>query len=159
MTPTPSASLGDLAINLGELRRQFRAAARLEVGRAVGEALRDFAQTLICGPLRSPRPHSDRTGWDDPWQDSAADWSDDPIGVRTKPSSTERVSPARLQSALMAGLAAGRWSFRSLGQPYAAVALGLLVALTALLGGPAVEALLEAWASADDLLRDRPTLG
>ena len=159
MSPTLSASLGDLALNLGELRRQFRAAARLEVGRAVGEALRDFAQAFICGPMRSPRPHSDLTGLDDPWQESAADWADDPIDVRTAPSSTKRVSTARLQSALMAGLAAGRWSFGRSGQPYAAVGLGLLVALTALLGGPAVESLLEAWTSAQDLLQDRPSLG
>jgi hypothetical protein len=147
-----STHLGELALTLGDLQRQFRSAARLEVGRAVGEALRQFAFAAICGTGRPIRPAADP--WDDPWQTSPA-WSSNDAG-----DDFEDVDPskpadlARLQAAVILGISGARWTFLRTRHIGAAIAAGLTLVLLGLLGGRSAEALLEACSSAIALLRD-----
>ena len=152
MTLNLSEHLGELALTLGDLQRQFRSAARLEVGRAVGEALRQFAVAAICGPGRPIRPAADP--WDDPWQTSPA-WSSNHAGDDVEDVSPGRSADlARLQAAAALGISGARWAFLRTRHPGAAIAAGLALVLLGLLGGRSAEALLEACSSAIALLRD-----
>jgi hypothetical protein len=150
MSLNVSAHLGELALTLGDLQRQFRSAARIEVGRAVGDALRQFALTAICGPVGNIRPAADP--WDDSWQ---SDWSED-HSERDAEDFAPRISArlVRVQSALILGFGGARWAYLRTRHPGAAVAVGLALILLGLFGGRSAEALLEALSSALALLRD-----
>jgi hypothetical protein len=147
--------LGELALTLGELQRQFRSAARLEVGRAVGEAVRQFAVAAICGPARPVRPSADP--WDDPWQ-AAPTYSDNDAGYEGDDvgdvSPTTPPDLARLQAAMLLGISGARWTFVRTRHAAAAIAAGLALIVLGLFGGRSAEALLEACFSAITLLRD-----
>lgn len=150
-----TVQLGNLAENLADLRRRFRHTARLEVAQAVGEALRELARTLICGPVRVPRAASPYAAdWDDAWQEADADpWrADVRLAEDTKADKVTGL-PARWQSVVLMGLAAARWGFLYTRRYPPAVVIGLVVVLAAYGGGPTVEALLDVWSSATDLLR------
>ena len=160
MSPSPTATLtahlGELAETLSNLRRRFRQAARVEVARAVGEALRDVAQDLICGPARAaPVSRAGYTHWDDdPWHEPARDpwqagYADPEEDVRDDDAPT-RSSP--LEPAVVVALAVARWGFLRTGQLVPAALIGLLVGFAAYAGGPAAEALLGAWSAANELL-------
>jgi hypothetical protein len=63
-----SLHVAELAETLQALRRRLRQTARLEVARAVGEALRQLTHSLICGPERYGTPvRAVPSPWDDPW--------------------------------------------------------------------------------------------
>ena len=156
MTSTLTAHLGELAEALHDLRRRFRHAARVEVARAVGEALREATLAMICGPARYQSTARTRySAWDDdPWQDRG----DDPWHSRGTHAQEVEVDDAEANSsmllppALMAGLGAARWGFARTQQIGPAILIGFLVALAAYSGGPTIKALLEAWSAANDLL-------
>ena len=67
-------AIDDLAHHLGELRRSFRATARVEVGRAVGGTLHDLAIDAICGVTPAPARAAYEDCWDDPWQERPTSW-------------------------------------------------------------------------------------
>jgi hypothetical protein len=155
MTNPLTVHLVDLAENLADLRRRFRRAARTEVAQAVGEALRELARTMICGPARSAKAPLSRysSAWDDPWQEPAVDSWQWNASLREAVERDETARPApRWQSAALAGLTAARWALVRTRQLAPAVLIGLVVALAAYVGGPTIEALLDAWSSAIDLL-------
>jgi hypothetical protein len=150
-----AAHLGDLALTLGDLQRQFRSAARLEVARAVGETVRQFAVAAICGPVVASGRSSSGV-WDDPWQASETwptdDFAEDDEGNGMVPS--RLVSLARVQAIVMLGVSGARWAYLRTRHPGAAIAAGLVLVLLALVGGRSADTLLEVWSSATALLRD-----
>ncbi len=157
MTGTLTAHLAELAEALRDLRRRFRQAARVEVARAIGEALREVTLAMICGPVRYPSTaRTPSSAWDDPWQDPAADPWDFHRSTfpqqEVEASDRERESSMILPPALVAGLGAARWGFIRTRQIGPAILIGLLVALAAHAGGHTVKVLLEAWSAANDLL-------
>jgi hypothetical protein len=155
MTRTLTAHVIELAETLHDLRRRFRQAARIEVARAVGEALREVALAMICGPVRFPAPaRSADSAWDDPWQDASADPWPAPVGAAREVEADDRhrESPPPLPPALVAALGAARWGFVRTHQVGPAILIGLLVGVAVRAGGPTVKAVVEAWSVADDLL-------
>jgi hypothetical protein len=157
MRGTLTVYLGDLAESLLELRRRFRRAARLEVARAVGETLQELALTAIGGYGRSASPRAQSTSnWGDPWQDDLAESAWESNAAFSK--SFEDEAPARdikappLRAALVLGLGAARWGYCRTRQPVVAIFVGAVVVLVVLVGGPAVEAFADAWATATDLV-------
>ena len=141
-------AIDDLAHHLSELRRRFRATARVEVGRAVGGTLHDLAVDAICGRTALPS-RTDYDDWDDPWEASPASSGRHPDDTAVA-GDADRVA-VRIRGAFLAGLTAGRWALRRTRQPVLAAAIGLLVGLAALLGGPTIERSIEAWLSAHEL--------
>jgi hypothetical protein len=154
MTGSLTAHLGELAETLSDLRRRLRHAARVEVARAVGEALREFAVNTISGSSHYTRPrYSDE--WDDPWRESRNDAWGGGADVREydeEPETRSAESTRPLQAALAMGLGAGRWVFLRTRQWLIAVLIGTAVAVIVITGGPAVEAFLAAWQPAHELL-------
>ena len=150
MTGTLTAHLGDLAEALQELRRRFRMAARVEVARAIGEALCEVTRAMICGPNHAS-PRSAYSEWSDPWQDPAGDpWSaHEPF---SQEDDMESINSSLLSPALVAGLGAARWGFLMTRRMGVSIVIGLLVALATCIGGPVIKTLLEAWSAANDLL-------
>jgi hypothetical protein len=146
-----SAHLGDLALTLGDLQRQFRSAARLEVGRAVGEALRQFAVASICGPVVASRRTSD--SWDDSWE-TPQSWPQDDLAENDDMLPSQTASLARIQAVVLLGISGARWAYLRTRHPAAALAVGLVLVLLGLLGGRPANALLDVWSSANALLRD-----
>jgi len=156
MTGSLVAHVGDLAETLRELRRRLRQAARLEVARAVGDALREFTLNMISGATGYALPHHRETSaWDDPWRDPNDDpwysgdrFSDD----NTREDGSSTVGTAPLHAAIVLSLGAARWGYRRTRQMVVAVLIGTAVAIVVLLRGPTVEAFLAAWAPAHELL-------
>jgi hypothetical protein len=157
MTRLLSAATRRLTDTLGELKTRVREAIAGETGRAVAEAVRAAVTHALTGDLRdepvptrvpvSPDP------WDDPTADrwaEAGDWheADD---VPPPPLPDPALNAAdRTRLAVAAGLAAGRWVLARGSLPVA-VAVGGLVALAVLFGGPATHAAAAALAAAADL--------
>ncbi|HZY89073.1 MAG TPA: hypothetical protein VFE78_29895 [Gemmataceae bacterium] len=163
MTDTLTPHLGELALALDDLRRRFRRSARAEVARAVGDALREVAAALICGPEAPPAHREEYPPWDDPWQGGIGpggeDWRVDAQTAPAVPPTVGGPEPARTyQAAVVVGLAVARWGLSRTGRVGPAVVVGVLAALAALAGAPAVEALLGAWSAASELL-NRPAAG
>ena len=74
MTTTLTDHLAELATTLNDLRQRFRQAAHDEVARAMGDALRQVALTMLgSSPRLPPPPRSHYSDWDDPWQDPVED--------------------------------------------------------------------------------------
>jgi hypothetical protein len=147
--------IAELAESLHDLRRHFRQTARLEVARAVAEALRHAAMAVVCGPAPMPAMARSRyEDWDDPWADALAEpyAGSPPYGERmdTQPGETQAV--LGLSPAVWAGVGAARWCYVRTGNIGPAVLIGLLVVLVAEFGGPSIKALLESWNIANDLL-------
>jgi hypothetical protein len=150
MSPNLSAHLGELALSLGDLQRQFRQAARLEVARAVGDAVRQFAIAAICGPSGPSRSVPGQ--WDDPWRQSESRSYDDVDSDETDGASARSIDVARLQAALLLGIGGARWTYLRTRQPAAAAGVGLLLVLLGLIGGRSADTILSAWSAAHDLL-------
>jgi hypothetical protein len=160
VTDTLTAHLAELALALDDLRRRFRRSARAEVARAVGDALREVAAALICGPEAPPARRGEYPTWDDPWQGGidpgGEDWRVDAPTAPARPPIAGGPEPARTyQAAVVVGLGVARWGLSRTGQVGPAVTVGVLAALAALAGAPTVEALLGAWSAASELL-NRP---
>jgi len=155
MTGTLTAHLGDLAEALHDLRHRFCLAARVEVARAIGEALCEVTRAMICGPSRfQSTPRSGYSNWDDRWQDPDPDpWrSHDAQSQEDEVNDENGTSSIMLPPALVAGLGAARWGFMLTRRMGVAIVIGLLVVLATLSGVPAIKTLLEAWSAANDLL-------
>ena len=155
MTTTLTANVGELAETLHDLRQRFRDAARVEVARAVGESLREFAKAVICGSVRYPATaRTACSAWDDAWEDPEDDlWH--ARGAHAEEFDADdrgQIQSALLPPALAMGLTAARWGFARTRQVGPALVIGLIVALAAYAGGPTVKLLLEAWSAANDLL-------
>jgi hypothetical protein len=155
MRETLTAHLADLVATLNDLRHRLRQAARLEVARAVGEALREVALAWICGPHRySARSQTTYSPWDDPWQEADRDpWDpESPIPEYVTPSNRCAAWTLPLRSAVVLGLGAARWGFVRTGQLVQAVLFGVALGVVAYVGGPTINALLGAWSAAHDLM-------
>jgi hypothetical protein len=148
-----SAHMGELAASLGDLQRQFRQAARVEVARAIGDAIRQFAVTAIGGVGSSSRTVDD--DWHDRWRAPDASWPDDEDFDSARPgnASSGSVDLTRLHAAVLLGIGGARWTFARTRHPAAALAVGLLLVLVGIAGGRTADAILEAWSAAHDLLR------
>jgi hypothetical protein len=155
MRETLTAHLADLVATLNDLRRRLRQAARLEVARAIGEALREVALDMICGPQRySVRSQSTYSPWDDPWQEADQDrWEpESPIPEYVTPGNRIAAWSLPLQSAVVLGLGAARLGFVRTGQFVHAALIGVALGVAAYVGGPTINALLGAWSAAHDLM-------
>ena len=109
MTGPLTVHLIELAETLRDLRRRLRQAARLEVARAVGEALREASLALICGPARyRTTQRAAPSAWDDPWQEPGDDpWqSRDPFPEPDDPDPEDPPARPAVPPAVLAGLAA-----------------------------------------------------
>lgn len=152
-----TSHLGDLAETLNDLRRRLRHAARVEVARAVGEALREAALTLFCGSSAyvTPRAAADSI-WDDPWRDPGEDPWHANVEFGDEPEMMPTGSEARarsLQAAIVLGGSAARWVFYRTRRVLIAVLIGATVGILVIMGGPTIEACLAVWCPAHDLLR------
>jgi hypothetical protein len=155
MRETLTAHLADLAATLNDLRHRLRQAARLEVARAVGEALREVALAIICGPHRYSTPsQATYSPWDDPWQEDDQDsWDPEaPIPEYVTPRNRSAAWSLPLQSAVVLGLGAARWGFARSGHLLHAALIGVALGVAAYVGGPTINALLGAWSAAHDLM-------
>jgi hypothetical protein len=155
MRETLTAHLADLAATLNDLRHRLRQAARLEVARAVGDALREVALAIICGPHRYfTRTQATYSHWDDPWQEAEHEpWHPEPpISEHVTPRNRSAAWSLPLQSAVVLGLGAARWGFVRTGQLVQAALIGVALGVVAYVGGPTIGALLGAWSAAHDLM-------
>lgn len=151
-----SAAAARLTAALGELKAKVREAIAGETGKAVGEAVRLAVEHALTGgapePLARYRPSYDP--WDDPEVDRWADpggWADPDDDLPPPPVPDPAADAAdRTPLAVAAGLAAGRWVLARGSLPVA-LAVGGLVALAVLFGGPAVRTAARALAAAADL--------
>jgi hypothetical protein len=155
MNYTLTAQIASLVETLRDLRHRLRQSAQLEVARAVGDALREVAFAVICGPApiqATARPM--HTGWeDDPWRDPAFDQWTSHRSFREEPSPAEPLTTLTLSTAVLAGLGIARWSYVRSQSPGLAASLGILSALGTVAGGPSVRSLLEALSVSQELLR------
>jgi hypothetical protein len=155
MSKILTSHLVEIVETLHTLRLRMRHTARVEVARAISEALRETTMDLICGPARYPSPSpASYPAWDDPWQEPPDEpWGPANTFAQDEDTSCEfRPSQQTWHPAVMAGLGAARWSFLGTRQIGPALLLGLVVVLVASVGGPTVNALLEAWLATTDLL-------
>jgi hypothetical protein len=139
MRETLTAHLADLAATLNDLRHRLRQAARLEVARAVGEALREVALAMICEPHRySARLQSTYSRWGDPWQEDDQDswYPDAPIPEYVTPRNRSAAWSLPLQSAVVLGLGAARLGFVCTGHLLHAALIGVALGVVAYVGGP-----------------------
>ncbi len=158
MSQLLSAAARRLTDTLGELKDRVREAIAGETGKGVAEAVR----LAVTHALTGESHHDPASGRDrpsvDPWDDPAADrWAeagewqeaDDDLPPPPLPGPGLN-STDRTRLAVAAGIAAGRWVLAR-GSLAVAVAVGGLVALAVLFGGPATHAAAAALTAAADL--------
>ena len=153
MPGTIGRHLSALADSLADLRGRLREAARIEVARTIGEALREATHSLIVGPSRRsasvrPAPKQWDESWDpddDPWEESV-DFRE-PISRKTP-----FANASRAPLALSAGFGVARWTFARSGQVVPAMALGVTIAGISYFGGPLFDVLLDVVWRSHDLL-------
>ena len=158
MTRLLSAATRRLTETLGELKARVREAIAGETGRAVAEAVRAAVAHALTGDLHDePGPTRVRASpdpWDDPTADrwaEAGEWHDDDDDLPPPPLPGPSLNTTdRTRLAVAAGLAAGRWVL-SRGSLPVAIAVGGLVAMAVLFGGPATHAAAAALTAAADL--------
>ncbi len=156
MTRLLSAATRRLTETLGELKARVREAIAGETGRAVAEAVRLAVTHALTGGGEEATSHPYRPPVD-PWDDPNTDRWADPSGWHDADDAPPPPLPEpslnaadRTRLAVAAGLAAGRWVLARGSLPVA-VAVGGLVALAVLFGGPATHAAATALAAAADL--------
>jgi hypothetical protein len=150
-----------LAATLLDLKARVRQAVAAELGRVVGDAIRDLVAALAGRSAALPEHRyqpgdSGRRQTPDPWDDDENGWEDepdaDPADV-SEPVSDSPASPAcRWWTAVAAGLGVARRLVAHATPPWAGAAAGLAVAGLALLGGPVVRAAVAAVHAAAGLL-------
>ena len=150
-----------LALAMADLRDRVREALAGEIARAVADAVRDVVEAVLQGgapskdvppPVSAPSHAVD--GWSDPdldpWDDAPEEWREEqergpspPIPERSTMTTPESLAnaemiyrPAIAPAAVAAGLSAGRWWLRRRGSLLEAIGVGVLVAVTVLVGGP-----------------------
>jgi hypothetical protein len=163
MTSPLATRFAELALTLAGARDRLRVAVAEELGRAAGTAIRDLL-AADAGRVTVPRsPYAGRDGWADErrW-DERDPWDDGRSGYRGRyeddePAEEQRDErPAGIPPAVVVGLGLWRWWLGRSGSWRGAVTLGLAASLTALLGGPAVRAVLATLAAAAELLSPAP---
>ncbi len=154
--------LGRLTASLLDLKARVRAAVASELGRVVGEAIRDLVAALAGGPAapaesdgRSDPTSPGRRRSPDPWDDDESGWEDSDTNPTDVPESLtdSPTSPAaRWWVAVAAGVGVARRLITRSTPPWAGAVAGLAVAGLALLGGPVVRAVVSAVHAAAGLL-------
>ena len=182
MTGVVKTQLTGLAGTMAELKERVRVAVAGELGRAVGDAVRQVVQAVIAGntkPPPAPRPAAsrwadedddDRDGWGrtrDPWV--ARDEEDDDYdrgARRTTPTRHETPTdepPTAVSAGVTAAVAAGvyvaRWWLVRRGTLLAAAGLGLGVGLLGVIGGPLARTAVAVLAATADVLTATDALG
>jgi hypothetical protein len=175
--------LTGLAGTMAELKERVRVAVAGELGRAVGDAVRQVVQAVVAGntkPSAAPRTaasrwdeddEDDRDGWGrprDPWAEGPAE-DDDDYGRgarRTAPKRHETPSdepPTAVNAGVTAAVAAGvyvaRWWLVRRGTLLAAAGLGLGVGLLGVIGGPLARTAVAVLAATADVLTATDALG
>lgn len=172
------AQLTGLAGTLAELREKVRAAVAGELGRAVGDAVRQVVQAVVAGradPAPAPRTpasrwdeedEEDRDGWGrprHPWHDrddEEVDYGRCPP-TRHEPALDEPppAAGASVSTAVAAGVFVTRWWLMRRGTLLAAAGLGLGVGLLGVAGGPLARAAVAVLAATAEVLTATDALG
>ncbi len=181
MTGIVKTQLTGLAGTMAELKERVRVAVAGELGRAVGDAVRQVVQAVVAGntkPPSTPRPASprwddedddDRDGWGrphDPWDADRDDGYDYDRGTRRPAPSRDEPLPAdppavatNATAAVAAGVFVARWWFLRRGTLWAAAGLGLGVGLLGVVGGPLARTAVAVLAATADVLTATDALG
>lgn len=172
MTGIVSAQLRGLAGTLAGLKERVRAAVAGELGRAVGEAVRQVVQAVAADRLEPPAPprpsrwdddRDDTDGWDrpgDPWRrDDGHGDEDDGFRAPARPRAPGAAPPAGATVPAVAGALVARWWVSRRGTPLSAAGLGLGVTLLGALGGPLARAAVAVLAAAAEVLTAADALG
>ncbi len=185
MTGIVKTQLTGLAGTMANLKERVRVAVAGELGRAVGDAVRQVVQAVVAGntkPPSAPRPAAsrwddedddDRDGWGRPGEPWAAgrDEEDDDYdrgrgARRTTPKRHEApadVPPTAVGAGVTAAVAAGvyvaRWWLVRRGTLLAAAGLGLGVGLLGVIGGPLARTAVAVLAATADVLTATDALG
>jgi hypothetical protein len=171
------AQLAGLAETLAGLREKVRAAVAGELGRAVGDAVRQVVQAVVAdGAEPPPAPRSTASRWDDEGADDRDGWGrprdpwhhrddEDDYGRRTPtrdeppPDGPPADASARVSTAVAAGVFVTRWWLLRRGTLLAAAGLGLGVGLLGVAGGPLARAAVAVLAATAEVLTATDALG
>jgi len=187
VTGIMKTQLTGLAGTMADLKERVRIAVAGELGRAVGDAVRQVVQAVVAGrpeppPVRRPpssrwadEDEEDRDGWGrprDPWgyTDRDPDGDDDydrGRGARRVTPTRHEVPtdepPAAVSAGVTAAVAAGvyvaRWWLFRRGTLLAAAGLGLGVGLLGVIGGPLARTAVAVLAATADVLTATDALG
>ena len=171
------AQLNGLAETLAGLRERVRAAVAGELGRAVGDAVRQVVQAVVADRAEPPRPRTPASRWDDDDEDDRGGWGrprdpwhdrrDEDEGdysprTRTRHEPTPDEPPAAgasVSAAVAAGVFVTRWWLLRRGTLLAAAGLGLGVGLLGVAGGPLARAAVAVLAATAEVLTATDALG
>jgi hypothetical protein len=185
VTGIVKTQLTGLAGTMAELKERVRVAVAGELGRAVGDAVRQVIEAVVAGntkPPPAPRPaasrwadeeEDDRDGWGrprDPWaagRDEDDDDYDRGHGARrttpTRHEAPTNVPPTAVNAGVTAAIAAGvyvaRWWLVRRGTLLAAAGLGLGIGLLGVVGGPLARTTVAVLAATADVLTATDALG
>ncbi len=152
--------LQQLAYSLTTLRERVRDAVASEMGKAVGDALRDLLTAVLSKTANArrvaeqqqtpPRP-SEPAGWDD---DDEPDWYDEPANTTRSAwcASPPPIQPPSTAAAVGLGVTITRWLLKRQIPIWAGLGAGLLAGLATLSPHPFVQAGLGVVAAAAELL-------
>jgi hypothetical protein len=187
VTRIVTTQLTGLAGTMAELKERVRVAVAGELGRAVGDAVRQVVQAVVAGRTEPPpvrrSPASrwddddeeDRDGWGrprEPWGDTDRDRDDDDDDY-DRGRSVRRGTPTRHETpiaeppavsvsstaAVAAGVYVARWWLVRRGTLLAAAGLGLGVGLLGVVGGPLARTAVAVLAVTADVLTATDALG
>ncbi|VTT99581.1 unnamed protein product [Gemmataceae bacterium] len=178
------AQLTGLAATMAELKERVRVAVAGELGRAVGDAVRQVVQAVVAGntkPSPAPRPAASRwddedddhrDGWSrprDPWAAGGDEDDDYDRGRGARRATPTRHEPpieepatavsAGVTAAVAAGVYVARWWLVRRGTLLAAAGLGLGVGLLGVVGGPLARTAVAVLAATADVLTATDALG
>jgi hypothetical protein len=94
--------------------------------------------------------------WGDPWRDADDESWDSSVNFGDDlpmKKGSEHARARSLHAAIVLGVTAARWGFQRTRHLLIAVLIGATVAIVVITGGSAVEAFLEVWCPAHDLLQ------
>jgi len=175
--------LTGLAATMAELKERVRVAVAGELGRAVGDAVRQVVEAVVAGntkPTPAPRPAASR--WDDEDEDDRDRWGrprdpwaagrdddDDEYDRGARRSTPKRHEPPTdepptavsvgVTAAVAAGVYVARWWLVRRGTLLAAAGLGLGVGLLGVVGGPLARTAVALLAATADVLTATDALG
>jgi hypothetical protein len=177
VTGIVKAQLSGLAETLAGLRERVRQAVAGELGRAVGDAVRQVVQAVVADRAEPPQRRTPASRWDDeddddrggwgrprdPWHDRR-DEDDDCHGRHTPtrheaPAADPPAVSASVSTAVAAGVFVTRWWLLRRGTLLAAAGLGLGVGLLGVAGGPLARAAVAVLAATAEVLTATDALG
>ena len=182
MTGVVTTQLTGLAGTMAELKERVRIAVAGELGRAVGDAVRQVVQAVVAGNSKPPAPRpaasrwdeddeDDRDGWGrtrDPWAAGRDDEDDDYSRGARRPTPKRHEAPtdepltavsAGVTAAVAAGVYVARWWLVRRGTLLVAAGLGLGVGLLGVVGGPLARTAVAVLAATADVLTATDALG